>query len=72
MFFVQGFEYRMDDLVFISTRTQTENLYTPKDLHDCEYIFLRNYAIKRPLYPTYSGPFQVVRKPKYLIAIGTL
>ena len=28
----------MNDLVFTPTRTQTKELYTPKDLHDCKYV----------------------------------
>ena len=56
----------MNDLVFTPTRTQIKELYTPKDLHDCKYVFIRNDAVKKPLCPTYSGPFQVVeRHPKY-------
>ena len=56
----------MNDLVYTPTRTQTKELYTPKDLHDCKYVFIQNDAVKKPLCPTYSGPFQVVeRHPKY-------
>ena len=55
----------MNDLVYTPTRTQKE-LNTPKDLHDCKYVFIRNDAVKNPLCPTNSGPFQVVeRHPKY-------
>ena len=56
----------MNDLVYTPTRTQTKELYTPKDLHDCKYVFIRNDAVKKPLCPTYSGPLRVVeRHPKY-------
>ena len=36
----------MNDLVYTPTRTQTKELYTPKDLHDCKYVFIRNDAVK--------------------------
>ena len=52
----------MDDLVFTPTRTQTKELYTSKDLHDCKHVFIRNDAVKNPLRPIYSGPFQVVER----------
>ena len=64
--FVKNFKQKMNDLIYTPTRTQTKELYTPKDLHDCKYVFIRNDAVKKPLCPTYSGPFQVVeRHPKY-------
>ena len=64
--FVKKFKEKMNDLVFTPTRTQTKELYTPKDLHDSKYVLIRNDAVKKLLCPTYSGPFQVVeRHPKY-------
>ena len=64
--FVKKFKQKMNDLVYTPTITLTKELYTPKDLHDCKYVFTRNDAVKKPLCPTYSGPFQVVeRHPKY-------
>ena len=62
----------MNDLVFTHTRTQTKELYTPKDLHDCKYVFIRNDAVKKPLCPTYSGPFQVVERHFKLTIKGKL
>ena len=62
----KNFKQKMNDLVYTPTRTQTKDLSTPKDLHDCKYVFIRNDAVKKPLCPTYSGPFQVVEThPKY-------
>ena len=56
----------MNNLVFTPIRTQTKELYTPEDLHDGKYVFIRNDAVKKPLCPTYSRLFQVVeRHPKY-------
>ena len=56
----------MRDLVFTPTRTQIKDHYILKDLHNCEYVFL----LKRPLCPSYLGPFQVVdRKPKYFTVV---
>ena len=64
--FVKNFKQKMNDLVYTPKRTQTKELYTPKDLHDCKYVFIRNDAVKKTLCPTYSGPFQVVEShPKY-------
>ena len=64
--FIKNFKQKMNDLVFTSTRTQIKELYTPKDLHDCKYVFIRNEVVKKHLCPTYSGSFQVVeRHPKY-------
>ena len=57
---------KLNDLVFTPTRIQAKYLYTPKDLHNCKYVFVRNDSIKKTLFPTYSRPFQVIeRQPKY-------
>ena len=49
--FAQEFQHKMAKLA-----------YTPHHLKECEFIFVGNDAVKRPLTPTYMGPFKVVNR----------
>lgn len=43
-------------------------LFVHKDLKSCEYVFIRNDAIRPPLTPTYDGPYRVLeRTPKVYV-----
>ena len=42
------------------------NTYTNKELFTCTHVFVRTDAIRKPLQPTYAGPFRVIdRAAKY-------
>ena len=45
--FVKTFQQKMNDLVS-HPQEHKQELYTPKDLHDCKYVFIRNDAVKKP------------------------
>jgi hypothetical protein len=36
--------------------------FVHKDLKDCNYVFLRQDAVRRALEPPYSGPYQVLSR----------
>lgn len=39
-------------------------------MENCDYVFLRRDAVKKPLTPAYSGPHKVIsRAPKYFTII---
>ncbi|CAE1291591.1 unnamed protein product [Acanthosepion pharaonis] len=40
----------------------TDEFVHPQHLRDCEFVFVRNDAVRRPLTPAYQGPFQVLRR----------
>lgn len=43
--------------------------FIPKDLTKCEWIFLRQDAVRRPFQQPYVGPFQVLRRNEKTITI---
>ncbi|VDD80560.1 unnamed protein product [Mesocestoides corti] len=54
----------------ISTRPHSSpNLYDiSRALSSCTHVFIRHGAIRRPLQPTYDGPFRILgRKEKVFI-----
>lgn len=38
------------------------NLYIHPDLRKCDFVFVRNDAVRKPLQPTYAGPFRVLSR----------
>jgi cleavage and polyadenylation specificity factor subunit 1 len=38
------------------------NMFILKDLYTCSHVFLRTDAMKSPLQPPYTGPYQVVKR----------
>lgn len=39
-------------------------LFVHEDLHTCKQVFIRNDAVKKPLQPTYDGPYTVLERNK--------
>lgn len=47
----------------IATRKNSEqNVFVHPDLKSCQYVFVRHDALRRPLQPTYDGPFRVLKR----------
>ncbi|CAE1314837.1 unnamed protein product [Acanthosepion pharaonis] len=44
-------------------------IHVPQQLQDCEFIFVRNDAVKKPLTPTYQGPFKVLKRSEKHLTI---
>ena len=64
--FTQQLQDRMLRLPFTPTRNKTNYSYVPKDIHTCEYVFIRNDLNKKTFVPRYLGPYKVVsRTEKY-------
>lgn len=36
--------------------------FVPKDLYESQHVFIRNDAVKKPLTPTYDGPYLVEKR----------
>ena len=47
---------------FRPTKTTQRSTYVHKDLHESEFVFLRNDAHRPPLTPSYRGPFLVLKR----------
>ena len=62
----------MQKLVPKGTRNQIQkNIFVPKDLEDCEYVFVRIDKIRPSLTFKYDGPFKVIKRLRkfYIIDI---
>ncbi|CAE1236829.1 unnamed protein product [Acanthosepion pharaonis] len=51
----------MAQLKYTPLRQSSPTIHVPQQLQDCEFIFVRNDAVKKPLTPTYQGPFKVLK-----------
>lgn len=38
------------------------SIFVHKDLQTCEQVFIRNDAVRKPLQPTYEGPYKVIER----------
>lgn len=46
----------------------SRTLFIHSDLNKCDYVFIRNDAVRKPLTPTYDGPYKVLeRKSKVFV-----
>ena len=65
--FIQELRHKMAQLNYTPPRHQHTQSYVPQQLRNCQFVFVRNDSVKRPLTPAYQGPFEVVdRSDKYL------
>ena len=49
----------MAKLAYTPPRHKSSDVYVPRHLQECEFIFVRNDTIRHPLIPTYTAPFKV-------------
>lgn len=59
----------MDKLTYTPPRQQTTSSYLPQKLDTCDFVFVRNDAVKKPLTPSYQGPFKVLKRSKKFVTI---
>lgn len=70
--YVEQLRKYMQNLIAKDTRSQTQNkIYIPKDLLNCEYVFVRVDKVKPTLTPPYDGPYRVMKRLRkhYVIEI---
>ncbi|KAH8389085.1 hypothetical protein KR215_005192 [Drosophila sulfurigaster] len=61
--FVSEFRTSMQALKPISAAHHSKpKLFIHKHIHECSHVFVRTDAVKQPLQPPYSGPYQVIDK----------
>ncbi|CAE1309472.1 unnamed protein product [Acanthosepion pharaonis] len=64
--FITYFRKKMSSLSFTPTRYTSRDVYVPPSLLECEYVFVRQDSVRKPLTPHYAGPFHVLaRTDKY-------
>ncbi|CAE1168679.1 unnamed protein product [Acanthosepion pharaonis] len=59
----------MAQLKYTPPRQSSPAIHVPQQLQDCEFIFVRNDAVKKPLTPTYQGPFKVLKRSEKHLTI---
>lgn len=52
----------MSTLAFTPTRFQTKDIFIPTFLNKCDFVFIRQDAVRKPLTPSYPGPFRVLAR----------
>lgn len=46
----------------LTSHSNKRSIFVHKDLHTCSQVFIRNDAVKKPLQPTYEGPYTVLER----------
>ena len=52
----------------IGTFSKSSDVYVPHHLQECEFVFVRNDTMRRPLTPTHTGPFKVLNRADKRVA----
>ncbi|CAE1285701.1 unnamed protein product [Acanthosepion pharaonis] len=60
--FIQDLRLKMANLCYTPPRHCPSDIYLPHQLKDCEFVFVRNDSVKRPLTPAYTGPYRVLKR----------
>lgn len=62
--FVQALRRHFDHIrpTTTSNHSSTQSTFIPKQLSDCDYVFVRHDAVRKPLQPPYDGPFRVTSR----------
>lgn len=60
--FVERLREKFRDLRPSSTRLNQKDVYVPKDLQTCDFVFVRVDKVRRPLTAPYEGPFRVIKR----------
>ncbi|CAH8473410.1 unnamed protein product [Schistosoma turkestanicum] len=59
----------MSDLRITLPQENQHRVYIPKQLSDTSYVFIRRDFVRRPLQPTYDGPFKVIDRTDKTITV---
>ncbi|CAE1317352.1 unnamed protein product [Acanthosepion pharaonis] len=60
--FIQDLRLKMANLCYTPPRHCPSDIYLQHQLKDCEFVFVRNDSVKRPLTPAYTGPYRVLKR----------
>lgn len=62
--FLEQLRTTMRNLIPVDTRKSTQPIFVPKDIENCEFVFIRVDKIRPALTPPYEGPFKVIRRTR--------
>ena len=57
--YAQELRNKMPQMAYTPPQHGSTHAYVPHHLKECEFIFVRNDAVKRPLTPTNTGPLKL-------------
>ncbi|BHF78475.1 hypothetical protein SprV_0602158800 [Sparganum proliferum] len=60
--YVEQLRSVMRNLRATPPRASPVNSFIPTDLDKCDFVLVRHDAVRRPLQPTYDGPYKVLRR----------
>ncbi|CAH8474353.1 unnamed protein product [Schistosoma turkestanicum] len=67
--YVRRLKEHMSDLRITLPQENQHRVYIPKQLSDTSYVFIRRDFVRRPLQPTYDGPFKVIDRNDKTITV---
>lgn len=60
---IKNLRNTMNNLIPTPTRIGKQtNIFVPKDINKCEFVFVRDDKIKSGLCPPYQGPFKIIKR----------
>ena len=60
--FIQRLREKMRNIFPVDSRSAKQDIFIPKDLETCDYVFVRVDRVKTGLQPPYEGPFKVLKR----------
>ena len=60
--YVQRLKQHMTHLRPTPTRPQHKHTHVHPELSTCTHVFVRVDAVKKPLQPSYNGPYRVIKQ----------
>lgn len=68
--FLEQLRYNISMLKPVPSKVRnSRTLFVHKELNNCEYVFIRNDAVRKPLVPPYNGPYRVLSRSNKIYTI---
>lgn len=62
-FLLEQLRYNINSLKPVPQKSRnSRTLFIHSELNKCEYVFVRNDAVRKPLIPPYDGPYKVINR----------
>lgn len=67
--FIDRLRQHFNNLRPTETRCESKNFYIPKDLTNCDQVFVRIDRVQKPLSTPYEGPYPIIRRTRKFYTI---